>query len=1188
VRLHSIDIVTGESIASRPFLNLADANDLYHFGAMDSRLRFPLLAIALAAVAATARGQTVTWGGGFPDQEFTTASNWVGGVAPLNNGSETLVLNGNSSSTLDLDENAFFSEVIVQPTGGNPASVAITGTQALTIGPGGIYVQGVDETASQLTVDVPIVLTANQTWGIGESTGSTLVDNGSIAGSFGLTLNGDDDIVTFTLSSANSYFSGGVYLTGEGSLLSIGASSIGPAGAPTFGPVGTGMLTLGDGTFLTTTSTSLFTIGNAMTLGDGSGDSTVQIGGLPFQNFNTQTNLTLTGPVTLNDADLEVDIGSNSWVTFAGNLTGYTSSVCLDFGSAGYGNAVADVQGNISNVARLDLENGVTVILDAPSIDLTSGTTQIIGVTDDIGVETNAAYLGLGKAYAASGYVTAFLSYLNTTGSSGHFYGTFGFDTTTGATATFNDPVDLTSFPQGAFTGLGSATSAILSPSAVITPPGGLTSLNPATYPFGGGGGTLTVQSPLVDGTNAPSSVSLSAGNAPLTLVLSGSMNYSGGTTVVGGALIYNALPPGGDNFTIGDGASEPGYIGSTVNSGYSDGNGNIEDFILLFTGGVQGVIGFDILGGGTRTVSSNIDVSDLSSGIFLGTATSVDFTSTITPQGSTYRFAGVKGGQVEVSSPLAGPSNSLVAGLQYTLESYNPTAGFMSVSSVTLSGDNTYGGGTTLNSGTLYVTNANSIGTGPLAVPDPQDSTRSGWAATLSSSQSPVVLSNNISVPDAGLSLNSNSAWLLTLTGNITPNEGDSGQIGIFGPVTLSGSNTYSGGTTIAPGADVTIGSDTGFGTGSVNATNSTLNFTSGNPILGSAEGAQVNFTEALATFAGSPTIVNLSLAEGTTLNFNGPAATIIGFNGDSPNSDDVMHLGSGTTLTIDTNNPNDGSDSGTYYGTITGLAGSNLVVTGGGSLDLRGANTYPGGTTDTGVALIVSNNGALGTGPVTVNGGILVTNTGVTVTNAIILNGSPEIEAGLAGFGTFSPGGSLAFQNFSGVDPGRAMIGINNGNTSIPIPGALTFGGGTNISFGTNGAYLFAVTDANGPAGTGYGTVNMAGSLTIAGGPFFIDLFTYDPATNLAGNALNFNPAIPYTWTLVSAGSIAGFNAGSFDINASNFLNSTNGGLFSVGQSGNDLTLNFTPVPEPSTWAMMGSGLFALAGAAVRRRRR
>ena len=104
----------------------------------------------------------------------------------------------------------------------------------------------------------------------------------------------------------------------------------------------------------------------------------------------------------------------------------------------------------------------------------------------------------------------------------------------------------------------------------------------------------------------------------------------------------------------------------------------------------------------------------------------------------------------------------------------------------------------------------------------------------------------------------------------------------------------------------------------------------------------------------------------------------------------------------------------------------------------------------------------------------------------------------------------------------------------------------------------------------------------------PFQIVLYSYDPSTQQTGNALNFNMASSYSWTLVSAGSITGFNAADFAFNMSNFTNGIGSGSFYVSQSGNDLMLNFTPVPEPSAWAMMACGLFALAGAAVRRRRR
>jgi hypothetical protein len=200
---------------------------------------------------------------------------------------------------------------------------------------------------------------------------------------------------------------------------------------------------------------------------------------------------------------------------------------------------------------------------------------------------------------------------------------------------------------------------------------------------------------------------------------------------------------------------------------------------------------------------------------------------------------------------------------------------------------------------------------------------------------------------------------------------------------------------------------------------------------------------------------------------------------------------------------------------------------------------------------------------------------------------------EAVIAGFGTFTPtSGSIAISAYDGIDPGRAKIGGGGSNNiAIPIAGTLTFGAGTSVTFGQGGAMLFSLTDANGAAGTGYGTVSMPGdALTISAtavNPFYIYLASFVPSTNQSGNAVNFNSSNSYSWTLVTAGSITGFNANAFTFDLANFTNSTGTGGFFVSQSGSDLMLNFTPVPEPSTWAMMASGICALA-AAVRRRRR
>jgi hypothetical protein len=71
------------------------------------------------------------------------------------------------------------------------------------------------------------------------------------------------------------------------------------------------------------------------------------------------------------------------------------------------------------------------------------------------------------------------------------------------------------------------------------------------------------------------------------------------------------------------------------------------------------------------------------------------------------------------------------------------------------------------------------------------------------------------------------------------------------------------------------------------------------------------------------------------------------------------------------------------------------------------------------------------------------------------------------------------------------------------------------------------------------------------------------------------------------LNGGSLTGFNAADFTIDTSNFVNGVSGTPFLTSDASN-IYINFTPVPEPSTYALLGLGLGAVLFPVLRRRKR
>jgi autotransporter-associated beta strand protein len=595
------------------------------------------------------------------------------------------------------------------------------------------------------------------------------------------------------------------------------------------------------------------------------------------------------------------------------------------------------------------------------------------------------------------------------------------------------------------------------------------------------------------------------------------------------------------------------------------------------FSGGVRVDSGYTGLFVGASSMSSEGSVSQgpLGTGtLMLGSETDFETngSSCITignnislcGSGPVYIEAAYGGNMLTLSGMISGYANIEV--------------GFDATNSLTLtSGCSTFCGGVTVEPGnTTLVVGASGVGsagdiissplgTGTLTLGD--GTTLTTPLSTNISVYNPIAIGTNGEGGTATVG-GSNSASTLTLFGNISDYCGP-GALEVNGPTDLEGCNSYSGGTNVN-GTTLTVGTNSALGTGTLSA----------------QTGSVINFTSM------SPTINGLSMA-GTDLYFAaGSMPTIVGLL-NSTGFDSTIHIPSATTLTFQLN------DDPEYIGMITGAGNVQLTTiepgTTSGELDLSGTNSSFSGTTtvNADTLLIASNPSALGSGNLILNsGGAFAVDTGVTIHNQIVVNPG----ASIGGYGTIAPTTSdtITFAGASGVVGGVVGGRGTFGAGGTFVIGSLVFGSNATVGFGPNGGMQFSIMNPTGAPGIDYSSITVDGALNVTATPsqpFTIQVVGVASDGLETGTAAStFNVSSSYSWTLVSAAPLTimgGFNASDFAINTNYFSNAP-ASNFSVSQSGNNLMLNFTPVPEPSTWALMAGGVCMLAGAAVRRRRR
>ena len=140
------------------------------------------------------------------------------------------------------------------------------------------------------------------------------------------------------------------------------------------------------------------------------------------------------------------------------------------------------------------------------------------------------------------------------------------------------------------------------------------------------------------------------------------------------------------------------------------------------------------------------------------------------------------------------------------------------------------------------------------------------------------------------------------------------------------------------------------------------------------------------------------------------------------------------------------------------------------------------------------------------------------------------------------------------------------NGGIDSVTNTFTVTVQALTNV-WSPGGSFTVNVSDATGPAGTGYTQTNYTGFLdvqAVSTNPFTIQLGSLDGGS--AGPAANFNNNSNYTWTIATTTrGVLEFDPAKIVVDTSAFSNDLAGGTFSVTTNGNTINLVFTPNHPP-----------------------
>jgi len=667
------------------------------------------------------------------------------------------------------------------------------------------------------------------------------------------------------------------------------------------------------------------------------------------------------------------------------------------------------------------------------------------------------------------------------------------------------------------------------------------------------------------------------------TVTLWGANSYTGSTLISGGVLnIQNNSALGGTNAgtTVGDGAALQLQGGITVTGE------------ALTLGGV----GVNLDGAlrnisGTNTYAGVITLSAISTNrvfIFSDAGLLTLNTGTITGSGiSSLRIGG--NGNMAISSVIGIGTGGLTKGGTGTL---------------TLSGSNTYSGGSVLNAGTTIIGNANALGSNTNTLSNNATLDLAGFSITQGSLAGSGVVTNG-TAGNATLTLGGNnnsttfSGSLLAGTGTISLVKNGAGTL------TLTASNSYSGGTTVSAGTVAfTGGSSLGSGGVSLSSGSSLIYGGSGaatlnnNITVGSGTGIIGNTSGSLLTLGGTLT------KSGSILEFYGGSYNVTSrITGSAPNSD-LLLSNADVTLSYsgnDYNGPTKLFAGSTLTANVANVLPSTSILTVGGagesssltnSFNLNGYSQTLGGlysgtgaynqllnSAGTAAMLTLAGNSLFGG---SING-----NLGLTLANATVtLSGNNSYSGGtVLNNSSLSLGNSGFLSGTTNVTVGSGSTFLLGGNNQVSTNSALTLNGGK-LSMGAAApgnrapAQKFASLTLTANSVIDFANLSGTSSLTFGsiGGlssNHTLSIYNWN-GTTIWGTTSETGGAGQYTH-LYDLSSLS-----STELSYISFYSGTGTGFLGTGTfSGNEIV----PVPEPG---VIVTALLLLGGLLFSQRRR